>query len=298
MVKYVASGLLVLAFAMIARTRLTPEAVAAESIAPAQPTKVGVRATAIASRPVEGVVIDLDFSMGDVEWSVPVLGERYLGRLDWRLGLLEERLALSPDQLDQVATWREQVAQRLETAKSSAEANHFATPRELEAFLRPLLDAEQAVALAAFKQEERSEFAGFLTSSQFSRLAQAVGLKNEQQAEIAAAIAGDVEAVTAFRLDDPRPLELFSSNLDKDPQALGIEQLTWEWLGESRGNPKVDSPRNRQFIKEVRARIDSRVASLEGVLTPEQGEVYREYLRKNWTHPFNQLLFPPLDPGR
>ncbi|MCW1922245.1 hypothetical protein OKA05_06750 [Luteolibacter arcticus] len=295
--KYVASGLLVLAFAAMPGMRPTRGSVAAAAIAPTLPTKVRDRSAA-SSGPVEGFVLDLEFRKDEVEWPA-LLKERYLGSVDWRVGVLEEKLVLSPDQQAQVAAWRAQIAQQLDAAKTSAEASHFATPREVEAFLRPLLDEDQTAALAVLKKDEHSQCVASITSSQFSRLAQVAGLGTERQAEVATALAGDAEAVAAFRLDDPRPLELFISNFDKDPQALGIEHLSWEWLGEDGLTLIVDHPLKRQFIRDVQARIDSRVASLESVLTPAQRETYREYLRKNWSgNPWHQLLFPPLDPGR
>ena len=296
MTKHVAPGFLVLALAVLAATRLTREPEAEAVLAPAHPSKVRDRAAETSSRPGGDFVLDLQFSRDSVEW--PELGkERYLQRLDARFARLNERLALSPDQLDHVAAWREGIAARLDTTLESAFADRFATPRELEEFLHSLLTEDQAAALVAFMQEERSQLAAAITSSQFSCLEKVAGLKTEQQ-QVAAAIGGDVAAVVAFRLDDPRSLEIFISNLDKDPQALGIEQLCWDLWGDEGLTPDLKDPRKRQFIKELRARIDSRVASLEPVLTPEQLGIYREHLWRYWSDPFLRGVMPAPDSVR
>lgn len=298
MTKRFACGLLVLAVAAVVAKRLASGSSAAGTATPTLATKGPPRKAATSSRPVEGFEIPLVFGELDDEWSASQLRERHLERLNWRIGLLEERLALSPDQREQVSAWREQVARRLDTTGATAKASRSAPQRDLEAFLAPLLDDDQAAALATYKQQERTEGTEAITSGQLARMAEAIGLGPEQQAEVARIIAADAQAIAAFRLDDPRPMELFISNLDKDPQALGIEQLTWEWLGDDGLHLKPDHPRKRQFLKEVGTRIEARLASLEPVLTPEQGEIYREYLRKHWGCPFQQMLFAPPELGR
>jgi len=294
------SGLAILALSTTAFAQLPRELAPPKEVPPDHPPKVSEQGVEPSLRIVERSVPPLNGNWKAIEWPA-MYKERYLERLDWRLGLLKERLSLSPDQQSQVATWREQVATRLDSVKRCAEADAFATPRELEAFLRPLLDEKQVTALAAFKQEEQSQCVASLTSRQFSCLEKVVGLKTEQQQEFAGAIAGEMQVLAAFALDDPRPLEVFSSNYDKDPQALGIEKMIWEVRGENGILLDREDPRGERFSEElgarIKAQIEARLASLKPLLTPEQLETYRQHLRKNCVEGWHRVLLPALDSG-
>jgi hypothetical protein len=289
-------GLVVLALSTVAVAQQPPGPPAAEPAPPRHLPDASEQVVAPTLTPVEGALPRLE---GPLNWRVvdwpETYKECYLQRLDWRLGQLKERLALSPEQQSQAATWREQVSKRLDTVKVDFEAVVFATPSMLEAFLRPLLDPDQTTALADLKKEELTQLVDSLTSSQFSRLEKVVGLKTEQRGEVAKALADEMQAMAVFLLDDSRPLSPFSGNYDKDPQALGIEKLTTSLWGEGGTPLQKDDPRSQLFRAELSRRIEARVASLKPVLTSDQLENYRQYLRKNWVESWGLVLFPALE---
>jgi hypothetical protein len=290
----VISGWVVLALSTVAVAQQLPGPPAAEPALPRHLPEAGEQLVVPTVTPVEGALPRLEGNWKGLGWP-EAYKERYLERLDWRLGQLKERLALSPEQQSQAATWREQVSKRLDTVKKNSEAVVFATPGMLEAFLRPLLDQDQTTALADFKKEEQSQLVASLTSSQFSRLEKVVGVKSEQQGEVAKALAGEMETRAASLLDDSIPLDAAYRNFDKDPQLLGIEKLVWDLCGQEWLPREEEDPHRQQIRDEIAKRIEARLASLKPVLSSEQLENYRLYLRKNWVEGWGQLLFPALE---
>lgn len=235
----------------------------------------------------------------DNEQMLALTRSHYLGQLEWREGVLAEHLDLSPEQRERVHSWQDEVAGKFadETTMAALQkvGRLFGRPA-LESFLTTLLDESQALEFAEFRRQERQDCVDSMLSYRLEGMASIIGMREEQRAGIAGALATDVEAVAAFRDDDPRPPELFSSNFDKDPQALGIESLVWELVGDHTWRLHSDIPRRHEFRKELRSRIKARLEALKPVLDEDQLAAYREYLEKNWASPWQQVLLPPLDP--
>ncbi len=251
-----------------------------------------------------GVTLVLDPKMivlMDDGWMLQEIQERYLGRLDWREELLAKQLNLSTDQHDRLRSWRDQVAKNLATRTTMAalqEAGRLAIQDSFDLFLTTLLDEAQTVALAKFRRQEYQDQVDSIRSSSLERMAGCFEIREEQREGIVRALADEVAAVAAFRDRDPRHLEFFHDNFDKDPQALGIEKLIWELVGDEPYRLHSDIPRRHEFRKELRSRIDARLAALGPVLDEDQLAKYREYLEKNWPISWQKVFLPPLDPPR
>ena len=250
----------------------------------------------------EGVTLILDpekFVRMDDGWVLQEIQKRQLGRLDWRMEELATRLPLSAEQSDRLKSWRDQVAENLATHTHMAdlqEAGRLAVQYSLEAFLATLLDEPQAVAFEKFRRQEYQDQVDSIRSSSLERMTGRFEIREEQREGIVRALADEVATLAAFRDRDPRHLEFFHDNFDKDPQALGIEKLIWELVGDEPYRLLSDIPRRHEFRKELRSRIDARLAALGPVLDGDQLAKYRDYLEKNWASPWLQLSLSPLDP--
>ena len=226
---------------------------------------------------------------------------RYVETLEWRAGVLAEQLSLLPDQRERLRLWQDEVAAKFADETTMAtlqEAGRLLGQGALESFLTTLLDESQARAFSEFKRQERENCVDSMLSFHLERMAEIAGMREDQRAGITGALASDVEAVATFRVDNPPPPEYFNGKPDQDPQALGLESLIRELVGNEPARLYSDIPRQIEFRKELRARIEARLEALGPVLDQTQLSKYREHLEKNWAISWQTVLLPPLDPPR